>query len=262
MRRIIPIIAAVTLLAGGCSSGKSETEIIWLCDKATGQSLSIFPDADAELVASLGLADEVPSSISAFLIRKDGKVLLFDTGLGLSDSGIRRGLDSLGLIPDDVDYLYLTHLHGDHIGGMLDADGVPVYKNAQVYLSKTEYDAWMNMPSDRNAQAVRAMDAYSDRLVLFAFGDTLPCAVEAVDAVGHTPGHTAYKIDNILVWGDIIHGQSLQLDHPEICATYDMDKETAVATRKRMVRMARERHLLVAGMHLPEGFLDFRDTDE
>ena len=59
-------------------------------------------------------------------------------------------------------------------------------------------------------------------------------------------------------WGDIIHGPALQLDHPEICATYDMDQEAAVAARKHMLRIAREQHLLVAGMHLPEGFLDFR----
>lgn len=110
MKHIITITAAaMILLAGGCSSGKSETEIIWLCDKAAGQSLTLFPDASPELVTSLGLKEAVPSSISAFLVRKDGKVLLFDTGLGLPDGGIRRGLDSLGLTPADVDYLYLTH---------------------------------------------------------------------------------------------------------------------------------------------------------
>ena len=259
MKHIITITAAaMILLAGGCSSGKSETEIIWLCDKATGQSLTLFPDASPELVASLGLKEAVPSSISAFLVRKDGKVLLFDTGLGLPDGGIRRGLDSLGLTPADVDYLYLTHFHGDHIGGMLDSDGAPVYPNAEVYASRPEYDAWMNMPADRNAQALRTMNAYSDRLHLFEFGDILPCGVESLYAVGHTPGHTVYRVGDILIWGDIIHGLALQLDHPEICATYDMDKEAAIAARRHMIRIAREQHLLVAGMHLPEGFLDFR----
>ena len=118
----------------------------------------------------------------------------------------------------------------------------------------------MNMPADRNAQAVQTMNAYSDRLHLFQFGDILPCSVESLYAVGHTPGHTVFRIDDILIWGDIIHGLALQLDHPEICATYDMDQEAAVAARKHMLRIAREQHLLVAGMHLPEGFLDFRTT--
>lgn len=252
---------AVALLAGGCS-GKSETEIIWLCDKAAAQSLSLFPDADSTLAGSLGLVDEVPSSMGAFLVRKDGKWLLFDTGLGLPDGGIRKGLDSLGLSPDDIDYLFITHFHGDHIGGMLDASGAPVYTEAQVYASQAEYDAWMAMPAESNAQAVSIMEACRDRLRLFAFGDMLPCGVEAVDAAGHTPGHTAFQVEDILIWGDVIHGLALQLDHPEICAVYDMDKEMSITTRKRMIQYARDNRLLVAGMHLPFGFLDFRASAE
>ena len=252
---------AVALLTGGCSD-RSETEIIWLCDKAAGQSLALFPDADSALVAGLGLVDEVPSSMSAFLVHKDGKWLLFDTGLGLPDGGIRRGLDSLGLSPADIDYLFITHFHGDHIGGMLDASGAPVYTGAQVYASQAEYDAWMAMPAEANAQAVRTMEAYRDRLHLFAFGDMLPCGVEAIDAVGHTPGHTAFQVDDILIWGDVIHGLALQLDYPEICAAYDMDPQTSIATRKRMIQYARDNGLLVAGMHFPSGFLDFRTPAE
>lgn len=251
---------AVSLLAAGCS-GKQEVEIIWLCDRASGRPLGLFPDADSALVASLGLKDEVPSSMSAFLVRKDGKLLLFDTGLGLPDGGIRRGLDSLGLMPNDIDYLYITHFHGDHVGGMLDAEGLPVYTNAQVFASRIEHDVWKSMPADRNNLAIRVMEAYGDRLNLFDFGDTLPCGVKALDAVGHTPGHTAYRVEDILVWGDIIHGLALQLEHPEICATYDMDKPAAIAARKRMIRYALDNRLLVAGMHLPSGFLDFRNAD-
>ena len=102
MKHITSITAAaMILLAGGCSSGKSETEIIWLCDKAAGQSLTLFPDASPELVTSLGLKEAVPSSISAFLVRKDGKVLLFDTGLGLPDgayAGVWIRWDSLPMM--------------------------------------------------------------------------------------------------------------------------------------------------------------------
>ena len=250
MKYLMSVTVVLTVfLAGGCS-GKSETEIFWLCDKAAGQSLSLFPDADSTLVESLGLVDEVPSSMSAFLVQKDGK------------GGIRRGLDSLGLSPADIDYLFITHFHGDHIGGMLDASGAPVYTEAQVYASQAEYDAWMAMPAGSNAQAVRTMEAYRDCLHLFAFGDTLPYGVEAIDAVGHTPGHTAFQVDDILIWGDVIHGLALQLDHPEICAAYDMDSQTSIATRKRMIQYARDHRLLVAGMHLPSGFLDFRTPAE
>lgn len=251
---------AVSFLAAGCS-GRQEVEIIWLCDKVSGQSLSLFPDADSTLTASLGLEDTVPSSMSAFLVRKDGKLLLFDAGLGLPDGGIRRGFDSLGIKPSDIDYLFITHFHGDHVGGMLDAGGNPVYANAQVFASKPEHEAWMSMPADRNNLAVRVIDAYGERLHLFVFGDTLPCGVMALDAAGHTPGHTAYQVEDILVWGDIIHGLALQLDHPEICATYDMDRQASIEARKRMIRYAEDNRLLVAGMHLPSGFLDYRNAE-
>lgn len=261
MKKIFAIAAmAISLLAAGCSD-KSDTEITWLCDRVSGQSLKLFPDADSALTASLGLKDSIPSSMSAFLVRKDGKLLLFDTGLGLPDSGIRRGMDLLGVAPEDIDYLFITHFHGDHIGGMLDTDGNPVYPNAQVYVSKAELDAWTAMPADRNVQAIKTVNAYRDRLHLFGFGDTLPCGVEALDAAGHTPGHTAFLVKNILVWGDIIHGLALQLEHPEICATYDMDKQASVAARKRLIKYAKDNRLLVAGMHLPSGFLDYRTAE-
>lgn len=258
---LMAAVAAAAFITAGCSS-KTGTEIVWLCDKVAGQPLALFPDADSALTESLGLVDAVPSSMSAFLVRKDGKLLMFDTGYGHPDGGVRLGLDSSGISPMDIDYLYITHFHGDHIGGMLDEAGNPVYTNAAVYASQAEYDAWMNMPPERNSQAVKTMDAYRGRLHLFAPGDTLPCGVIAVDAAGHTPGHTAYQVDDILVWGDIIHGLALQFEHPEICAVYDMDKQASIAARKRMIRYAEDNGLLVAGMHLPSGFLDFREAGQ
>ena len=100
-----------------------------------------------------------------------------------------------------------------------------VFPNAEVYASKVEYDAWMAMPAERKAQVVKTMDAYKERLHLFEFGDTLPGNVVAMEAVGHTPGHTVFQSGKLLVIGDLIHGAALQLEHPEYCASYDMDKE-------------------------------------
>lgn len=99
-----------------------------------------------------------------------------------------------------------------------------VFLNAEVYASKVEYDAWMAMPAERKAQVVKTMDAYKERLHLFEFGDTLPGNVVAMEAVGHTPGHTVFQSGKLLVIGDLIHGAALQLEHPEYCASYDMDK--------------------------------------
>lgn len=225
--------------------------VTWIQDNAGDRPMarSLFPDAGDALIDSLSLRDGVPSTVSVFVVKTDSVVILFDTGLGVADSRLQAGLKSLGMEPSDVRYLYLTHMHGDHIGGMLTAEGEVVFPNAEVYVSKPEHDYWMTASS--NPRAAKTLEAYRNKLHLFAFGDTLPGGVAAMEAVGHTPGHTVFQVGRLLVVGDLFHGLALQLAHPEICATYDMDKEKAVETRKRFIRYAQENELTMAGMHLP-----------
>lgn len=227
-------------------------KVTWIRDNANDKvmPLSLFPDATKAQVDSLSLQDGVPASISTFLVEKDGKQILFDTGIGAPDSKLPEGLKSLNISPADIDYLFITHFHGDHIGGMM-KDGISVFPNAEVYVSKAEYDAWMKMPADKKSQVESTMKAYEAHLHQISFGDTLPCNVVAMEAAGHTPGHTVFQTGKLLVIGDLIHGAALQLKYPEICATYDMDKSEAVKARKHYMQYAREKGLVIAGMHLP-----------
>ena len=227
--------AAVILSA--CSTIPAEPEgtkrleldgqtVTWIKENAGDKLMpvSLFPDASEELLDSLGLQDGIPSTISVFLLEKDGKKILFDTGTGSDDSRLLPSLEALGVAPDSIDYLYITHFHGDHIGGMI-KDGQKVFANAEVYAPKAEYDAWMAMPEEMNALAVECMAAYNDRLHLFIAGDVLPCEVLAIDAAGHTPGHTVYRSRDLLVAGDIMHGVALQIGHPWICPQYDQHRQ-------------------------------------
>ena len=125
-----------------------DTKVTWLQDNGSKQRAAIFPGVPQSLLDSLGVADGIPSSMSAFLVEREGKQILFDTGLGKVGSRLLPLLESLGIKPEDIKYLYLTHFHGDHIGGMLDGDKV-VFPNAEVYASKKEYEAWMNMPPEK-----------------------------------------------------------------------------------------------------------------
>ena len=95
------------------------------------------------------------------------------------------------------------------------------------------------------------MEAYKDRLHLFAYNDTLPGGVVALNGEGHTPGHTVYRAGGFLIVGDLLHGAALQLARPDICASYDMDPQKAVTTRKHYLEYARQNDLLMAGMHQP-----------
>ena len=231
-------------------------KVTWIQDNA-GEKLmprDLFSDASDSLYASLNMPAGIPASVSTFLVQIDGKYILFDAGLGAWGGQLLNRLAALGVNPDSIGLVYLTHFHADHIAGLVkpgDAGKTEkVFKNAAVYAGKVEYDAWMNdIPKNDLQKDVMAL--YKDSLHLFAFGDTLPHGVLAMDAVGHTPGHTAFQLANLLVVGDLMHGYALQKDHPEISSHYDMDKAKSAESRKRLMQYARDNKLLMAGMHLP-----------
>ena len=226
--------------------------VTWMQDNAQDKLMppSLFAAASDSLIKSLGLEAGIPSSISTFWVETEGVQILFDAGLGAPDSRLLAGLDSIGVKPEDVKYVYLTHFHHDHIGGMLKGD-TAVFPRAEVYASKAEYDGWMKMESSRRAEVEKLVEVYGERLHFFEFGDTLPGKVVAMEAIGHTPGHTVYQAGKLLVIGDLIHGAALQLAHPDICASFDMNPEEAVRSRKHYLQYAKENSLTLAGMHLP-----------
>ena len=174
------------------------------------------------------------------------------TGLNEKISkGILERLQELKISTDDIDYIFITHFHGDHIGGLLDANDKIVFKNAKIYVSKQEYDGWINkMPAEKNALQVKTMKICEKQVVQFDFNDTLPLGIKPIQAFGHTPGHTVFRKDDLLIIGDLIHGEKIQFTHPEICATYDSNENESIESRKKILKYAEDNKLLVAGMHL------------
>ena len=223
----------------------------WLKDNAEDKNFpfDLFGDIPESIRQEANLPDDgIPSSMSAYLIKTNGKNILFDSGLGQDKGGqLIAELQKCGVTPENVDYVYITHFHGDHIGGMLTPEGEKVFTNAEVYVSQAEKDSDLG----KGEQATKMLEKYGDKIHTFNFGDTLPENVKTIKAIGHTPGHTVYQKGNVLIIGDLMHAFAIQVNHPEINANFDGDKENAASSRKSILQYAKDNGLTMCGMHLP-----------
>jgi len=238
-------------------------------DLPTEMKISVFSSpASAEERAKYFTDGKAEAGINVFLLRAGGKIALFDTGGGAPyqpPGRLPEALAGLGVKPEDVDFVLLTHMHRDHIGGLLLREGKRAFPKAKLLVSKPEIDSWIALAEKdltgasqsvtASVALVKAVTAaYSaDDIKPFAFGDTLLPGVTALDASGHTPGHTVFQLTadgkTLLLVGDLIHSMFLQLALPDECAAFDMDKPNAIAARKRILTLAEQNGLPIAGAH-------------
>lgn len=228
--------------------------------------LSGIEKADAEVIQhNAGIAEPGNIHINCYLIRGRGRTILVDTGAGnLNNIGgrLKTNLAAVGVSPDDVDTVLLTHCHPDHIGGLLDDEKRPVYKHAEVILHPLEAEHWWddkklkmaNERGQRNFNLVRQMlNAYAPNVSFFN-EDKIAEDILPIWLPGHTPGHTGFRIDSgdkcLLIWGDIIHYPHIQSAQPDVSILFDVDPALAEETRKKILEQAVREKMLIAGMHL------------
>ena len=202
------------------------------------------------------------------MIRTGGKLVLVDAGsgdlLGASFGQLIKSLQNAGVQPEQIDAVLLTHLHPDHVGGLM-RNGNMVFPNATIYMAKSESDFWLTPEALKNAPAAyKPFFEYAQNAALpyvkagkvktFHSGDVLFPGITASVSAGHTAGHTSYVIesngDKMLILGDLIHAQAVQFADPGIAIGYDSDPKAAVSTRKRVFDDAVKGKYLVAGAHL------------
>lgn len=242
-------------------SENDEATIVGLQDLENEMPVDLFRGSyDDRLLDSLMPDGSTRSAINAYLVVDSTNKVLFDAGLGADKGGqLLERLKAVEINPAEITAVCLTHLHADHIGGLL-FDGQAVFTNATIYLSKDEYDAW----SDRGPMAAQntlwkqVTEAYEGRIVTFGDGDSLFDGLAVAElAPGHTPGHTVYQVAGVcLVAGDLLHAQDIQLDYPQFCARYDKDPAQATATRKRVLDGLLESGNYLAGAHCYEHFIN------
>ena len=220
-----------------------------------------YPNADpADVAAALG-ASAPSGSLNLLYINSGGTRILADVGFGefgpTGMGGARRRLESLGLSPADIDIVFLTHFHGDHIAGFFTPDGAAVYSGATFITMQAEWDEWMDRwaasNTDADQQNLYRFQALRQRFQFVSAGDEIAPGVAVVDLKGHTLGHAGLLVESggerLLHVVDLLH-QQFQFANFDWHFAFDTDSELAVQTRRRVLQQCADEEVLTLFYHL------------
>jgi glyoxylase-like metal-dependent hydrolase (beta-lactamase superfamily II) len=232
----------------------------------------LFPSLSAEaidqLLAKNDLKSPVQTSFNAFLVNTGTKLVLIDTGGGALDDAtlghLLGNMRAAGYQPEQVDEVYVTHMHWDHIGGLL-SGGQRTYPNALLRAGQADADLYLS-PTLMAAASKDAQDTFKHAQELITpyikagkfspieRDEVLVPGISAYATHGHTPGHTSYLIESkgqkMIVLGDVVHVASVQFPKPTVAMQYDSDPKAGVAQRVKIFAQAAAGDYWVAGAHL------------
>ncbi|THD81593.1 MBL fold metallo-hydrolase [Aliigemmobacter aestuarii] len=187
------------------------------------------------------------------------ELVLFDTGLAAA--GITGALAAAGYTPDQVDVVVLTHMHGDHIGGMVGEDGSATFANARYVTGAIEHNHWSGTDNEGFAKNVVPMN---DRFTFLDDGGSVTGGITAMAAFGHTPGHMTYMLESdgqrLALIADATNHYVWSLAHPDWEVRFDMDKAAAAATRRSLLGMLAADRVPFIGYHMPFPAMGFVET--
>lgn len=221
-----------------------------------------------ELLHQNYLDTTVETSITAYLVRANNQLILIDAGcgsfMGATLGKLTQHLIAAGFRPEDINAVLLTHLHADHVGGLVDGDKM-VFPNATIYISKPEADFWLTASNKEKANkraqpffdpAHAAITPYqkAGKVKVYELGTTLFPGISSVGSTGHTPGHSSYAIESkgqqLVFWGDLIHAAAVQLADPFVTIDFDVDFSAAVDARNKAFEDAARKGYWIAAPHL------------
>ncbi len=213
-------------------------------------------NATPEDFAALSAANFIPSDMTQnfftpTVVNTGAELVLFDTGL--SAEGTLAAMTAAGFTPDQVDVVVLTHMHGDHIGGLMGADGTtPTFANARYVTGSVEHNNWSaagNEGFDKNVKPL------NDKITFLDDGGSPVSGVTAMLAAGHTPGHMIYMVESdgqrLAITADTANHYVWSLQRPDWEVRFDADKAAAAATRKQVFGMIAADRIPFIGYHMP-----------
>ncbi|GGW27632.1 MBL fold hydrolase [Gemmobacter lanyuensis] len=211
-------------------------------------------NASAEDFAALAAqnflpADRTQNFFTPTLVNTGAELVLFDTGL--APEGITAALAAAGHTPDQIDVVVLTHMHGDHIGGLA-GDAGPTFPKARYVTGSAEHNHWSQAGNEGFDTKVKPLN---DRMTMLDDGGTVAPGITALAAFGHSPGHMAYHLESggqrLILTADTVNHYVFSLQRPEWEVRFDMDKAAAAATRKTLLGMIAADRLPFIGYHMP-----------
>lgn len=240
-----------------------EYEVILLSEGQNQGKSSVLVGATPEMIAEAMPDGTYPTAVNTFLVKMPDKNVLIDTGVG---SNQLNNLKAIGLTPADINTVIITHMHGDHTGGLI-KDGKNVFAGSKLILGEKEHNYWssdaeMNKVAENRRGSFRSaqnvLKQYAEELEIVKLeklGEKRGDGIFFIEAYGHTPGHMACLVqsgkDKLLVWADLTHVMAIQMSHPEIAVTYDVIPEMAIKSRKEILEYVSKNNIPVAGMHIP-----------
>ncbi len=212
-------------------------------------------EVNAPLTAAGLPTDKLLLSIQPLLVKTADRVLLFDVGpaalFGPTGGHIQDALAEAGVDPGSVTDIFISHSHGDHVGGLVNPQGALAFPNATVHLAKAE---WQHMAGQEQYKALN--DAIKPKVDAFAPGaELVPGVVKAVEVKGHTPGHSAYLIssgaDSLLYVGDSMHHYVLSVQRADWPMSFDGDQTTAAKSRAALISESAANGQRIYAVHFP-----------
>ena len=250
-----PVMQVGDVAVEGLSDGLLKTSVDLVLGMDRAQAAQLVGSADGSVF--------IP--VNNFLIRRGSKVIMIDAGAGNTMQPtlgkLPENLRTAGVPPESVTHIVMTHLHPDHANGLVNDAGAPHYPNAEIVVHETEAEFWMRADAANDPDRVKGNRArtrinlkpYLERIRRVRDGEEF-AGFTPVLAPGHTPGHTCWVLaagsSGFMAFGDVVHLSAIQIAHPDAALTYDLDKDRAIASRKRILDMAASEHLAIAGAHV------------
>lgn len=227
------------------------------------------PGQVEKLLGAQFLKSPVETSVNAFLINTGTKLVLVDTGAGgLFGPMLGKfvtNLKAAGYTPDQIDDVLITHMHGDHIGGLV-TNGQRTFPNAVVHADKHDAGYWLDKAQMDKAPAeakngfkgaMLEFQPYIDakKFAPFEAGEQIVPGIKSIAAHGHTPGHTTYSVESkgekLMLWGDLLHVAAVQFPQPSVTIRFDSDSKAAEAARAQALKDAAAGGYWVGIAHVP-----------